>query len=268
MNGNDLLVIAAAALIFLPLEQLFPLHKDHRWAWPRVGVDLLHVFLSGMLIRAGALATTLALSYAALALIPVGARDAVRAQPDWLEYVELLVLADLGFYVAHRIVHQVPLLWRFHAIHHSSEQLDWLATFRVHPVDQIFNSAIIALPAIVIGFSPGPLLAYALVYRWHAIYLHSNIGIGTGPLGKLVTSPHFHHWHHADEREAYDRNFGGQLILWDWLFGTIHQPPRLPLGYGVSDRVPTGYAGQLLEPFGLSGSAPVTAGAGQQGESL
>lgn len=251
MGLFDLSLVAVAALIFLPLEQLFPLHAGQKW-WRRgAPTDLLHVLLSGFLIRAGGLAVTLLLSMAALSLLPAPLRDAIRAQPDWLEFAEILILSDLGFYLAHRIVHAVPALWRFHAVHHSSEQLDWLATYRVHPVDQVFNSAVIALPGLMLGFSPAPLLAYALLYRWHAVLLHSNVAFGLGPLGRLIATPHYHHWHHADEVQAHDRNFGGQLVVWDRLFGTYYDQARLPERYGVGGEVAEGYASQMLSPFGI-----------------
>ena len=245
----DLLVVGAAALIFIPLERLLPLHAEQKALRPGVDIDVLHLFVSGLLIRTGALVTVLLLSLAAISFVPPELRATIRSQPDWLEFVELLILSDLGFYLAHRTVHAVPWLWRFHEIHHSSEQLDWLATYRVHPVDQIFNSNVIALPAIVLGFSSVPLIVYAAVYRWHSTWLHSNVGIPFGPLGKLFATPCFHHWHHADERQAYDRNFGGQLVIWDRLFGTAYHEDRLPRLYGVGGAVAANYVEQLVGPF-------------------
>lgn len=250
-NLQDFLFLFGAGAVLLVLERLLPLHPGQKSLRPGWKVDILHVFLSGTLIRLGTTLTVLAASVFAISVVPASIRDAVRAQPDWLEFLELLVLSDLCFYAAHRMCHAVPLLWRFHAVHHSSEHLDWLATYRVHPVDQIFNATIIALPAIVLGFSPIPLLIYALIYRVHAPLLHSNLRFDIGPLGVLVTSPRFHHWHHADQVEAYDRNFAGQLSIIDRLFGTHHAPGErsLPTDYGVGGAVPETYVGQLVQPF-------------------
>jgi sterol desaturase/sphingolipid hydroxylase (fatty acid hydroxylase superfamily) len=250
----DLLFLASAGAAFVLLERLLPLHPRQKAA--RVGwhVDLLHVLLSGALIRWGGTLAILALSLAAISIVPAVARDAIRMQPDWLEFIELLVLSDLFFYLAHRLCHQVPFLWRFHVVHHSSETMDWLATYRVHPVDQIFNSAMIALPAVVLGFSPVPLLIYALIYRVHSPLLHSNVRLGFGWLGRIITTPSFHHWHHANQVEAYDRNFSGQLAVIDRLFGTHHTvaPDVLPAVYGMGGSVPDTYIGQLLQPFGIN----------------
>ena len=249
MTSADLQILAAAALIFVPLERLIPLHHHPKGPRAGLGVDVLHLFVSGLLIRGGALLTTLLLSWAAWSVVPSALQQSVRGQPGWLQFVELLILSDFAFYIAHRTVHSVDWLWRFHAVHHSSEQLDWIATYRVHPVDQIFNSTVIALPAIALGFSSGPLLVYAFIYRWHAMLLHSNVKVGFGILGKLVASPRFHHWHHADETQAYNKNFGGQLALWDRIFGTAYEQDALPSRYGSGGAVPANYIEQIAGPF-------------------
>ncbi len=251
---QDFLFLFGAGAVLLVLERLLPLHPGQKSLRPGWKVDLLHVFLSGTLIRVGATLAVLAASVFAVSIVPEAVRDAVRAQPDWLEFLELLILSDLCFYAAHRLCHAVPFLWRFHAVHHSSEHLDWLATYRVHPVDQILNSTLIALPVVVLGFSPVPLLIYALAYRVHSLLLHSNVRLDIGPLGLLLTSTRFHHWHHADQVEAHDRNFAGQLSIIDRLFGTHHAPGErsLPTRYGVGGAAPATYVGQLLEPFGVT----------------
>lgn len=254
LNLSDILFLLGAGGVLLMLERLLPLHPGQKSLRPGWKVDLMHAFLTGTLIRLGTTLAVLAASVFAVSIVPETIRQAVRAQPYWLQFLELLILSDLCFYTAHRLCHAIPLLWRFHAVHHSSEHLDWLATYRVHPVDQILNSTMIALPAIVLGFSPIPLLIYALIYRIHSPLLHSNIRFDLGPLGLLLTSPRFHHWHHADQVEAHDRNFGGQLSIFDRLFGTHHAPGErsLPTRYGVGGAVPETYVGQLLQPFGLA----------------
>ena len=249
MTIAEFQLLAAFALIFIPLEQLLPLHRNQRTLRPGLGVDALHVVVSGAFIQLGTVGTGLTLSYACALMIPERVQAAIRGQAGWLQFVQLLLLADLCFYLAHRLVHRVPRLWRFHAVHHSSEQMDWLATFRVHPVDQVLNSTIIAVPIVALGFSPAPLLAYALLYRVHALLLHSNVNVDFGPLGHVFASPRYHHWHHANEPQAYDRNFGGQLVIWDRLFDTIYESDRLPARYGVGGTVPKGYVQQLLTPL-------------------
>lgn len=235
--------VAVMALVFVPLELLIPARKaDLRLA--RYSTDLLHVAIGGFLIRLG---TVVLLAV----LIPSAIGPGWVAQlPLWVQLIAVLLISDLMFWIAHRIYHAVPLLWRFHRIHHSSEQLDWLAAFRVHPVDQIVNAAIIAAPTLLLGFSPAALLIFATIYKWHAILLHSNTRISFGPLGKLIITPNFHHWHHANQSEAHDRNFGGQLTIWDHLFGTYYDAPQpRPDIYGVDNPPRESFAAHILEPF-------------------
>jgi len=249
MTLTEIQLLGAAALILIPLELLIPLHPSKATLRPGLGVDVLHVVVSGFLIRIGLAVTTLGLGYAFSTVVPDTWGEAIRRQAGFVQFVQLFVLADLCFYLAHRLVHAVPWLWRFHAVHHSSEQLDWLSTFRVHPVDQILNGTIIAWPAVALGFSPVAVGAYAVVYRLHALLLHSNVGLPFGVLGRAFASPHYHHWHHADEPGVPNCNFGGQLVIWDRLCGTLHDPTTLPRRYGVGGTVPNHYARQLVAPF-------------------
>ncbi len=80
--------------------------------------------------------------------------------------------------------------------------------------------------------------------------LHSNLRIGFGPLHWLFSSPTFHHWHHANHPEAWNKNFSAQLPIWDILFGTAYmRRDVMPTRYGIEDNVPPTYARQLLYPF-------------------
>jgi len=250
MNLNDLFLLLATGCILVVLERLAPLHPAQPTLRAGWRVDLLHMFLSGAVIRIGTTVLTVAASLLAVSLVPEPVRLAVRSQPDVFEFNHVLLLSDICFYAAHRTCHAVLLLWRFHAVHHSSETLDWLATYRVHPVDQILNSTAIALPVIIFGFSPVAVIAYAMIYRLHAPFLHSNVRVNFGPLRHVFASPQYHHWHHGDHPEAYDKNFAGQLAFLDRAFGTLHFPENsLPTRYGVGDPMPKGYVDQLLHPF-------------------
>jgi sterol desaturase/sphingolipid hydroxylase (fatty acid hydroxylase superfamily) len=248
MSLPDLQLLIAAALIFVPVERLIP-SRPQAVLRPGYVTDLLHFAISGFLIRVGAVAIVGIVSGWVADNMPPYWWESVRLQPAWLQFCELLLLSDFCFYLAHRTVHAVPLLWRLHSIHHSSEHLDWLSTYRVHPLDQIFNSVIIALPSILFGFSPMVMIVYAVGYKWHAMLLHSNTRISLGILDRAVATPHYHHWHHANKPEAYDKNFGGQLVVWDALFGTLYRPADPPTRYGSSDQVELTYLGQILRPL-------------------
>ena len=181
--------------------------------------------------------------------MPARWRTALQAWPVALQVLVLTTVADLGFYAAHRAMHRLPVLWRFHAIHHSSPALDWLAAYRVHPVDQIIVKGVSLLPVCFLGFSTEAILIAAGIYQVQSLLLHSNIRLPLGPFQRLVAGPVFHHWHHAADLEARDKNFAGQLPLWDALFGTLHLPGGFPMRYGIDEPVPASWLGQLRHGF-------------------
>ena len=113
---------------------------------------------------------------------------------------------------------------KIHSGHHSIEELDWLAAYRVHPLDQIATKAVSYLPVYALGFSDPAILAFVFVYKWQSLFIHSNCLIDFGPLKWIFSSPQFHHWHHANEPAALDKNFAGQLPFLDLTFGTAYMP--------------------------------------------
>lgn len=254
----DFRLFLVAAFVFIPLERLFAARKGQKLLREDWANDLVYVFVNGIVIRIGLVLAVLAILALSAFLAPSALREAVSSQPLWLQLVEVLLLADLGFYLAHRAFHAVPALWRLHRIHHSIEEMDWLAAARVHPIDQIITKSASLLPCFALGFSEWAIGAFAILYHWHSLLLHANVRLGFGPLKWLLASPDFHHWHHARDREAWDRNFAGQLALWDFLFGTAHLPKgRRAQSFGTGEPIPAGYAAQLLHPFRRPGSEAV-----------
>lgn len=246
----DLKGALLVALIFVPLERLLPARNDQRTfrhAWFN---DTVYFLLNRIPVGIGLLLLAVAGSIIGSAFIPSGYRSMVAAQPLWLQAVLLLLIADLGFYAVHRLFHTIPALWRFHAIHHSIEELDWLAAHRVHPIDQILTKGVPFVPIFAFGFSGDSLAIFFILYQWHSLILHANLRIGFGPLHWVIASPYFHHWHHADLPEAWNKNFSGQLPIWDILFGTAYMRcDSLPPSYGIEDHIPVTYGGQLIYPF-------------------
>jgi sterol desaturase/sphingolipid hydroxylase (fatty acid hydroxylase superfamily) len=250
MDPFGLKVIFITITVFIPLERLFAMHpqqKVFRRAW---GNDVIFLLLNGMIIKLGLIAVIVATVFAAAWIVPASFRVMVGGLPYWVQIPAVIVLSDLGFYWTHRLFHAVPWLWRFHSIHHSIEELDWLAASRVHPVDQILTKGVSLVPVFALGFSEWVIGIYALLYQWQSVLIHSNVRVGFGPLRFLFVSPQFHHWHHSNHREARDRNFAGQLAFLDALFGSLHLPPgQIPMTYGLDRPMPQRYAPQLLYPF-------------------
>jgi sterol desaturase/sphingolipid hydroxylase (fatty acid hydroxylase superfamily) len=159
-------------------------------------------------------------------------------------------LYDLILYWAHRIFHEVPLLWRFHAIHHSIRVMDWAAGVRNHPVQEVAFFVVPAVIVVGLGFDPLTIGAVALVFAVIVPFLHTNVSWRLWPLRGIVVTPEYHHWHHSQAREAWDKNFSAHLPVWDLIFGTYYMPKdRRPSGYGSPDPVPEDFAGQMVYPF-------------------
>ena len=256
----DFRLFFLAALIFIPLERLLGARREQKLLRRNWSGDLVYVFLNGIVIRLGLVFLVAMILAASRQAQPAGLAARVSAQPLWLQLVEIVLLADLGFYAMHRLFHTVPALWRIHQVHHSIEEMDWLAAARVHPLDQLLTKSASLLPCFALGFSEGAIALFAILYHWHSLLLHANLRLSFGPLGRLIAAPDFHHWHHCRDREAWDRNFAGQVALWDHLFGTAYVPKdRKAERFGISEAMPEGYAAQLLHPFRRPATPPDSA---------
>jgi len=250
MDPFGLKVIFIAFLVFVPLERLLALHPEQKIFRRNWANDGLFLLFNGILIKLGLLAVIATIIFVAARIVPESFQAAVGGLPYWVQIPAVIVLSDLGFYWTHRMFHAVPWLWRFHAVHHSIEELDWLAGTRVHPIDQILTKGVSLVPVVALGFSEWAIGVYALLYQWQSIFIHANVRVRFGPLRFLLASPEFHHWHHSSDREARDRNFAAQLPFLDALFGTLHMPKgQMPTSYGLDRPMPQHYVRQLLYPF-------------------
>jgi sterol desaturase/sphingolipid hydroxylase (fatty acid hydroxylase superfamily) len=170
-------------------------------------------------------------------------------QPLWLQTIQIYLLVDLFAYWTHRLFHR-GRWWPFHAVHHSSEDLDWLGALRVHPVNDLLNKFAQVTPVLLLGFNPLVTLSAAPVLTFYAIFLHANVNWDFGPLRGVIATPVFHRWHHSRDRAAWDKNFAGLFPFWDLLFGTYYMPrDRWPENFGIHEPMPAGYLGQLWAPF-------------------
>lgn len=174
----------------------------------------------------------------------------VLALPKWLQAVVILTVGDFFAYWSHRWFHG-RRMWRFHAVHHSSQDLDWLSSVRLHPVNELVSRICQAVPFVVLGFSPLVLAAYVPFLTFYSIFIHANVSWTFGPLRYVVATPEFHRWHHTSEEEGLDKNFAGLLPFWDMVFGTFYMPRGVhPLKFGIQgDPVPDDFWGQMMYPF-------------------
>lgn len=243
--------LVATGLMFAPLERLFPQRPEQRLFRQEWREDLFYYLVSSMLVQ---VTTYLALAPSQFVNAGTGGfaglRAAVAGQPWWLQFVEAALVTDLAQYWFHRAFHRSRFLWGFHAVHHSARTMDWLAGARMHLIEVVLLRGLTSLPLLTLGFSPAVMQAYiAVIYVWSAL-VHANLRGDFRWLDRVLVTPRFHHWHHAIEPEAVDKNFAVHFPWLDRLFGTYHMPDKAwPSGYGVPEAVPKGYRGQLAYPF-------------------
>src|SRR5271166_2912175 len=185
--------------IFVPLERLFALRPAKIWR-KQVGVDLAWYFINSI-VPAAIIAMPLALMARALrGFDPGGYYSTVAAWPFWVKFPLVMLVNDIGAYWAHRAMHVYPWLWRFHAIHHSAEEMDWLVNTRAHPFDLVFTRFAGLAPVYLLGLAAStgqtsdPAVALVLIIGtiW-TFFIHANIRCRLGPLEWVVSSPAFHH---------------------------------------------------------------------------
>lgn len=259
--GGVVIGFAVLAAILWPIERLRPAVPGQRIRRAGLGTDVAYWFFTPLvtrgITRAAVIAAVLVLAAAAgvpLEKESIGAFLAapgpwVRRQPGWLQALEVLLLGDLVGYWTHRLFHG-RRLWRFHAVHHSSKQLDWLSAVRLHPVNDVVTRVASVIPVLLLGFSPTILAAYVPFLAFYAILLHANVPWTFGRLRHVLASPTFHRWHHTSEDEGLDKNFAGLFPFLDLAFGTFFVPPRPPSRFGLSrEDVPETLLAQLAYPF-------------------
>jgi len=241
------LVLAAA--VFVPFERLAARHPDQRALRRGWAVDVLTGFMNSALLYAALLVV--------LGVIEAGAKVGAPQLRQWMSSRPLLAQAlfalaagDLGVYAIHRLQHSVRWLWRFHAVHHSAEEMDWLVGLRFHPIDLFLVRVASLGPLVALDVAPAAIAVFIAVSGWQSWLVHANVRIAYGPLRWLLVSPEFHHWHHSAERDAYDRNYASLVASWDVLFGTVYLPAgREPARYGIEEPVPAGWIGRFFHPF-------------------
>jgi lathosterol oxidase len=239
------------AALFVPLERLWPLRPEQstfRRGWT---TDTLYFLISHLFVQ---ITTFLILAPAQAAftmLEGLAWREAIAGLPLIVQFGAVLLCADLAEYFIHRAFHTVPVLWRFHAIHHSSLDMDWLAGSRLHIVDVIVTRAIVVFPLFALGFDQRAVAAYLVFVSFHAVFIHANVRFDLEPIERWIVTPRFHHWHHAKDRAAIDKNFAVHLPWIDRWFGTAYEPAgRWPEDYGIEgDPVPPDLLPQTLWPL-------------------
>jgi sterol desaturase/sphingolipid hydroxylase (fatty acid hydroxylase superfamily) len=246
-----ILDLLGSTLIFIFIEKLFALRKDQPVFRPEWQTDFHHFIVNHMVVGFVLLATNLLVHK----LFGWAAQDGVRGWVQnlnfWVALFLIVLVADLVQYWTHRAYHEVPLLWRLHAVHHSVKSMDWLAGSRQHILELIITRTLVLAPIYVLGFSKEVIDAYIIIVGFQAVFNHANVSVRLGPLRYVIVTPNFHHWHHSQDDEAIDKNYAAHFAFIDHAFGTAVKSDReWPEHYGVvGDYVPNGFFKQLAFPF-------------------
>lgn len=257
-----LLAIAGVSLVlfavmFVPLERAFPARAAQRPWRTDSAVDL--AFFAGQYLVWSTLALLVLTAVRGQLdhVVPAAWRADAAALPLAAQVAIAIVAGDLLVYGWHRACHAVPLLWRFHAVHHTTTSLDWLAAHREHPLDGVTTQLVQNLPAMILALSLREVGALVVIRGAWGLFIHANLRLDVGWLRFVLGAPALHHYHHA--RDAAPANFANLAPWIDVVFGTYHRPTgpeTYPLG--VPEPAPRGYLALLAWPFA---TRPVDSGA-------
>ena len=244
-----LLDLLLMALIYVPLERIWPQYPEQgtfRKNWTQ---DMVYFMSTHLPIQILSFLVLLPATQATKYLSVPVLHDFIARMPWLLQFFLAVVVADLAEYFIHLALHKVPFLWRFHAIHHSSPALDWIAGSRSHFVDDTLVRGFILVP-LMLGFSQTIILAYLVFVTLHATWTHCNFGPNAKWLEKFLVMPRYHHWHHTSQKEAIDKNFAIHFPWIDKIFGTYYYPETWPERYGLDgEEIAPSFFRQTIDPF-------------------
>ena len=246
-----ILDLLGSTLIFIVLEKLFPLYRDQLVFRPEWQTDMKHFAVNHFLVGLILLTVNFTIHHGFAWMVDHDFQLAIQRIPFVWQLLLCILVADLSQYWTHRAYHEIPFLWKFHAVHHSAKTMDWLAGSRQHVFEIVATRVLVLAPLFVLGFREGVINAYIIIVGFQAVLNHANVHFPWGPLKYLIVTPDFHHWHHSSDTEAIDRNYAAHYAFLDYLFGTaVKSAKRLPEKYGVVvDYMPDGWVAQQSFPF-------------------
>ena len=249
--GLDWLILTfiGSVFIFTALEKIFPKYRHQLILRDEWELDFGYFCFNHLLISAVLLFGNFVVAQSQWAMSH-SLHNLVQSLPLGIQVLLLLLCADFVLYWEHRIYHEFPKLWGFHAVHHSVETMDWLAGSRSHVTTVFIERTLVMLALYFIGADKIALDIYVAIAALQAIVIHSNLGFNWGWLKYIIVTPQYHHWHHSSEDPAIDTNYAAHTPLFDRLFGTYHLPGKYwPAEYGTTKKLPKTFIGQFIYPF-------------------
>jgi sterol desaturase/sphingolipid hydroxylase (fatty acid hydroxylase superfamily) len=254
--------LTVLSLIVWGLEYMFPWRKNQAivrkdfwldWCYMYFNFFVFSIFIAGFYQLFSVLFLAMGITHSSLAIMDLS------TLPWWLELLVFFVILDFVQWFTHVMLHKFSILWQFHKVHHSVEQMGFAAHLRYHWMENIFYKPLKTIGVMLIGgFEPDQ----AYMVHFFAISIghlnHANIKITWGPFKYIFNNSVMHLWHHAMHLPVDRRlgvNFGISLSMWDYIFKTNYIPEesgQIELGFEGLDKFPKSFIKQLLHGFGKS----------------
>lgn len=240
--------------IFAPLEHLIPFSR--KWLDDRETTVDIMLFFGGK-FWGDYINTPLRLATIALVVQEISPEIGRSIWPSYLhpviQVLILLSVKDFFRYWYHRWMHENEFMWRWHAVHHSSERLYWFNGTRSHPLEGLISSFLWGIPLAFVQAPVEIVFVTGLLGRTIGRFQHTNMDVILGPFDYIFSSPKNHRYHHSRKLEEGNSNYGGDVIFWDILFGTFHLPkgqqPSDDIGINGMPNYPKTFVGLMLAPF-------------------
>jgi sterol desaturase/sphingolipid hydroxylase (fatty acid hydroxylase superfamily) len=219
------IVLIGASLAFAAAERLRP-WRQQRLVRRGVFTDLAYLGFNGHVLALLLAPAVTILAPAAESLIaPWLGKAHLASLPLWSQFLLAFFTVDLLQWGIHNLMHRVPALWAIHRVHHSITEMDWIGSMRFHWLEIVVYRSLQYVPMLLFGFDWRVLAWLAAFSTVMGHFNHSNLRPSLGPLRYLLNDPTMHIWHHDAQRHGnHGCNFGINLSLWDWLFGTAYLP--------------------------------------------
>ncbi len=168
--------------------------------------------------------------------------------PVWGVVCVIIVANDFINYWNHRLMHS-SVLWDMHSVHHSDQNMNFTTAYRVHYLEPLFMKFTFIIGASWLGLPDVAVVLPFVLIGLHNSYVHVDIDWGHGPFAKVIASPRYHRWHHADHPEAINKNFANIFPIWDVVFKTYYCPGKCeePLGFEGAEN--QNFGAMLIAPF-------------------
>jgi sterol desaturase/sphingolipid hydroxylase (fatty acid hydroxylase superfamily) len=260
---NPFYFLILVSLFVWMLEIIWPWREKQKVFRKDFWLDAFYMFFNyfffNLLIFAALSSTTQHLFSDAMQLVglPKGhVFNFMAGMPEWSRVLVFFLVYDFIQWGVHNSLHRVPLLWRFHKVHHSVQEMGFAAHLRYHFMENIFYRLALFISLSYVLKIDLPNIAWLYAATTLIGHLnHANFNWQYGPVKYVLNSQRFHIWHHAKElpnSHPKGMNFAITLSIWDYLFGTNYEPydgRDIPLGFDNVEEFPNNFIDQQLEAF-------------------